>query len=275
MFAEGLTNAGHSNPSNLIETTDCLEAIGVFRSWKNFLFIILLLCMAFIQATFWVVKLGMYKVENVTEQQSVTTTSPAEEQKPAVAETIEAATKSIESEKSETLPVNEVAAAAEAVVTDVNETAAAVTSEEPAKMRFEFGTKVSRSQIEKTIQVFNFILIMGGIPYCLTLLFSLKVSLVGRLGGINHIARAFFWSLIFLVLLLPWQLCFGPMARGLLFFGNELFSMCDKYSEGVFEQAYLYLRFVAYWFVVLIFLMFAQMRSCRWARAILRRLEVV
>ncbi len=31
----------------LVDTTDSLEAIGVFKWWKNFLFVVLLLCYLF------------------------------------------------------------------------------------------------------------------------------------------------------------------------------------------------------------------------------------
>ena len=53
------------------------------------------------------------------------------------------------------------------------------------------------------VTVCNFIIIVSVILYCLTLLMCLKISLAGRLGGINHITRAFFISLFLLMIITP------------------------------------------------------------------------
>ncbi len=47
--------------------------------------------------------------------------------------------------------------------------------------------------------------------------FSLMVSLIGRLGGINHIARAFFLSLIMFILIVPWQEMIGSSVVGVAY----------------------------------------------------------
>ena len=51
-------NENQAGPGSLLDTTDCLEAIGVFRGWKNFLFIIVVLCLLLLQICFWVVNTG-------------------------------------------------------------------------------------------------------------------------------------------------------------------------------------------------------------------------
>jgi len=51
-------NENQAGPSSLLDTTDCLEAIGVFRGWKNFFFIIVVLCLLLLQISFWVVNTG-------------------------------------------------------------------------------------------------------------------------------------------------------------------------------------------------------------------------
>src|SRR4030042_993321 len=53
-------------PKNLIDTTDCLEAISVFRGWKNFLFIVVILCLLLLQASFWLVNTGYVATEQVS-----------------------------------------------------------------------------------------------------------------------------------------------------------------------------------------------------------------
>jgi hypothetical protein len=126
------------------------------------------------------------------------------------------------------------------------------------------------------IRLFNFALILAAILYCLTMLFILKVSLQGRLGGINHIARAFFLSLAFAVLLLPWQRFFPGVILGAMYTPAELQSACAKAVDyKLFATIFHYLRFTGFWLLVLLLLIFAQLRSRRWSMAILRRLEVI
>ena len=43
---------------NAVETTDGLEAVGVFRGWKNFYFVIELICLLLVQIALWFVYLG-------------------------------------------------------------------------------------------------------------------------------------------------------------------------------------------------------------------------
>ena len=108
------------------------------------------------------------------------------------------------------------------------------------------------------------------------MLFSLKVSLLGRLGGINHISRAFFLSLTFLVLLLPWQRFFGGVVAGAIYTPGELLRWYTvETTGGIFGIIFYYLRFTGYWLLVVLLLIFAQLRSARWAKATIRRLEVI
>jgi hypothetical protein len=108
------------------------------------------------------------------------------------------------------------------------------------------------------------------------MLFSLKVSLLGRLGGINQISRAFFLSLVFVVLLLPWQRFFGGVVMGAMYTPGELLCRCTAAKDcGIFGTTLYYLRFTGYWLLVLLLLIFSQLRSGRWSKAILRRLEVI
>jgi hypothetical protein len=108
------------------------------------------------------------------------------------------------------------------------------------------------------------------------LLFGLKVSMHGRLGGINHISRAFFLSLLMLVLLLPWQEVFGSVVTGAMYTPAELIQWraADKTKDG-FHTVLYYLRFSGYGALILLLLILSQWRSLRWARAILRRLEII
>lgn len=240
----------------LIDTTDCLEAISVFRGWKNFLFIVVILCLLLLQASFWLVNTGYVSTEQVScdktsaaaagDSEPVVEAAKAKENIKKAAEQVAAPNKPAEASPQQSQP-------------------------EPAKPRFE----IKLEYLVWLIRFVNFVLILAAILYCLTMLFSLKVSLLGRLGGINHICRAFFLSLVFLVLLLPWQRFFADIVAGAIYTPEELLNSCPAKTKDILCTALYYLRFCGYWLVVLLLLIFSYIRSCRWAKTILRRLDVI
>ena len=248
-------NNDQGKQSDLIDATDCLEAIGVIKCWKNFLFIIIILCLVLLQSGFWLVNTGYIKTEAKSE--AVETIPPAvliavEANKPAAI-------------KKETAESVEVAVE----INQPNEPA-------PQKKRLSAVLNIKFKHLSRLVRFLDFVLIPASILYCLTMLFALKISMIGRLGGINHICRAFFLSLVFTVLLLPWQKFFGGVVAGAMFTPAELLSSySDANAAGVFGTILYYLRFTGYWLLVLLILVFAQLRSVRWARATLRRLEVI
>jgi len=223
--------------SNLLDTTDCLEAVGVFRGWKNFLFVIAAICLILLQGSFWLVNSGYIKAGQCAE--SIET---------AVADSN----------------------AAEAKAADVNE-ALKATVKGPQQESL-FG--VTFKHLSWVVRFVNVILILAATLYCLTMLFSLKLSLIGRLGGMSHISRAFFLSLVMLVLVLPWQVVFDCVIRGAIYMPCEL-RWCSNESEGIFNAILFYLRFSGYWLLIVLLLVLSQLRSARWTKAILRRLEVI
>jgi hypothetical protein len=251
---------------NLIDTTDCLEAIGVFRGWKNFLFIVVILCLLLLQASFWLVNTGYVATEQV-DKASAAAAGDSEQ----IAET--AKTK------------EDIKKAAEQVAAATNKPAEASPQQSPTLHSFGDGApqsklanlyfKIEFKHLVWLMRFVNFVLILAAILYCLTMLFSLKVSLLGRLGGINHISRAFFLSLVFLVLLLPWQRFFAGIVAGAIYTPEELLSSCPAKTKDILCTALYYLRFTGYWLLVLLLLIFSYIRSCRWAKTILRRLEVI
>jgi len=238
-------NEGQNQQKNLVDTTDCLEAVGVFRGWKNFLFVIAILCLLLLQVSFWLVNFGYVKTDEEVESESSAVVAEDTEQ-------IEAAAKQVTAEPNQP-------------------TEAAPQQQKTSPL---FGIKFK--QLSLLIRFVNFVLIPTAVLYCLTMLFSLKVSLLGRLGGINHIARAFFLSLVMLVLLLPWQRFFSGIVVGAIYTPGELVRWYTvETTGGIFGIILYYLRFTGYWLLVLLLLILSQLRSIRWAKAILRRLEVI
>lgn len=231
-------NDSPAKESSLVDTTDCLEGIGVFRGMKNVFFVIAVVCLLLLQVSFWLVRFDL-----VTTGSEISAAAAAEKEK--------------------------IIKAAEKVAADPNQLITAIPEPQTSSF-FDF------ERLASLIRFFNFVLIPAAIFYCLTMLFSLKVSLLGRLGGINHIARAFFLSLAFAVFLMPWQKFFPGVFLGAMYTPAELQSACaEAENYNIFALTLHYLRFTGYWLAVVLLLVFAQLRSGRWSKAILRRLEVI
>lgn len=126
------------------------------------------------------------------------------------------------------------------------------------------------------VAVCNFIILTAVMLYSLSLLICLKISLAGRLGGINHVTRAFFVSLFLLVIVVPWQVVLPKVLIGSVWLPGEL--LCGGWAKtdtSIFWKVMLYLRFCGLWLVAVWLLLLTQIRSAKWARATLRRLGVV
>jgi len=253
-------NEERDKQNYLIDTTDCLEAIGVFRGWKNFLFVIVICSLLLLQVSFWLVDTGCVETKDTNGTQNVVAATNAEKGSDVTEQIVTPATE-----------VNE--AAKQVVAAEPNQPAKAVPQEQ--KQPGAFVEHIKFKHLSQLIRFLNFVLIPTAALYCLTMLFALKVSMAGRLGGINHICRAFFLSLVMFVLLLPWQLVFAPVIAGVMYTPQELLSACAAGTAGPFGKVFYYLRFTGYWLVVLLLLLSAQLRSARWAKTILRRLEVI
>jgi len=233
-------NEGQEKQKDLIETTDTLEAIGVFRGWMGFFFVILVICLIVLQGVFWLVDTGIIKG------------------KPAKLNPL---AKAMLAEAAET-------------ASDANQPAAAPAGDKGSGL--DFISNISREQVGVVVQIANWVTIMTGILYCLTMIFALKISLVGRLGGINHISRAFFFSLVALAVMLPWQKIFGGIFFGALYVPSELWNSLESARDATaFHKVIFCLRFAGLWLLVLILEICAQWRSSKWSKATLRRLEVI
>jgi len=249
-------NEEHADTKKLIDTTDCLEAVGVFRGWKNFLFVLIIICLLLVQASFWLIDLGYTKSIDDVEQANKKSTE-TQPQQPSTTDKIKEASEKVVADSNQPVTV---------------EKAAIENKQKTQAPKFS----IKYEQAEQLVRLVNFVLIPTAVLYCLTLLFSLKVSLLGRMGGISHISRAFFISLLIVVFMLPWQKYFPGVFTGAMFTLDELLTWRTKSQAGdMFCKGLYYLRFAGYWLLILILLIFSQFRSARWAKTILRRLEVI
>jgi hypothetical protein len=281
-------NEEFEKQEELLSTTDCLEAIGAFKAMKNFLFVIMIICILLLQVSFWLMNLGYVKTVECSDGPEVSAVyktssgsliglaaeidviSQQDSNQQQIATAARQVTKDlpgqIEVEQQEQVPPTP------PVKSEVPESPA---SEAPAKAARSF--KIGFSYLAWLIRFCNFILIVVALLYCLILIFSLKISLTGRLGGINHISRAFFLSLFMLIFLLPWQRLFNGVIAGAIFTPCELLEAFNGKAQrdNIILQTLYYFRFVVLWLVVLVFAVFAQIRTIRWAKASLRRLEII
>ena len=287
--------------NDLLDTTDCLEAVGVFKGWKNFLFLIVLLCLVLLQVSFHLVDRGFIKIEGSIYggEPAVEPNEPAEPDEPAgpsastrdaepvipaLPAVINKPTEPSEPEEpGESVEPNEPAEPNELVTSSsaLQWTEPRMQSM-PSQLQYagqwipkDFFSKMTFRQVSWLIRFVNAVLILSAALYCLTLLFILKVSMNGRLGGVNHICRAFFLSLLMLVLLLPWQKVFGSAVTGVVFTPEELVKWYSSKTDDILDVVLYYLRFSGYGALMLLLLILSQVRGIRWAKAILRRLEII
>jgi len=303
-------NENQAGPNDLLDTTDCLEAVGVFKAWKNFFFVIIILCLLLLQACFFLVDRGYISVgEQAAAAGEVTTPAeePSQVAEPPVEMKAEVAQPAAPAEPIEAVQPKEVAEPGPAVepapAAGPNETAEpneAAEPNQPAEPNStvsetvtqaggtvrhvqramtlpggDFFSKLSFEQLTLAIRILNAVLILTATLYCLTLLFGLKVSMHGRLGGINHVSRAFFLSLLMLVLLLPWQRIFDGVVTGAIYTPGELQEWFSARTDDMLDTVLYYLRFSGYGVLIFLLLLLSQLRSLRWAKAILRRLEII
>jgi len=244
-------NEGPVNQGAMVETTDSLEAVGVFRRWKNIFFAIVLICLLLTQAAFWLIDLKLVKTGGAATVAPPSATAVA----PSTAPT----------------DVNAVEKAAGQAVAGSPQTPA---SQGP-RFLGSLSDRLNMDRITRAIEIINGILIVAVVLYAMALFFCLLISLVGRLGGIRHVSRAYFLAVIMLILVIPWQALFQSPVPGVVYTVPELLQWMTIKSEGLANLVLYYLRFSGYWLLIFILLLMSEVRSVRWTKSILRRLEII
>lgn len=271
----------------MIDSTDSYEAAMVMKGMKNFLFWVLLAMLLASQALFWLDRLGGVDKTGCTICPSKTTTPacpmtyrtdsflselvPLAAQTP-IAEQAEQVVQKVEQQADDETKPAEPDVLIEQTAPEAAPAAEIAESTPDRDIDWERFRLTCRTAFG-LVRAFNFVMFMTAVLYCLTLLMNLKISLNGKLGGINHISQAFFWSLFFLVFLTPWQVLLPGVVLGAMYLPGEL--LCGAWAKAdasTFWKVLLYLRFTGLWLVVLWMLLCAQLRSVKWAKATLRRL---
>ena len=283
--------------TDIVDTTDCLEAVSAFKGMKNFLFTVSVICLILLQLCFILDRLGYIDKSECLCGNSAPSScasacssacdSPCAQIPEQVipADEPQGPPQPVPDEPLEQVPTiiaDKITADAEAATDDAvdqpPDTQQPPESAEPDSDRKSVAQMLTPKgrHIAALIKTCNFILVITVTLYSLILLMILKISLTGRLGGINHISRALFISLFALVLLLPWQLCFPSVIAGVMYTPKELLCSCNaSTAPTVVAIIFSYLRFTGMWLIEILLILFAQLRSMRWSKATLRRLGII
>lgn len=120
----------------------------------------------------------------------------------------------------------------------------------------------------------KFIAMAAGILLVLTMLMAVQLSLIGRTGGAAGFTGGFFWSLLLLVFLVPWQqIVNSTFACGALYNFGDLIDWTAQVAwnakdVSLTKQIFYYDRFLGYpAFVILLCLVVQVKFACGWRRA--------
>lgn len=246
--------AEHTNTKNSHgeeDKNDALEAFNSFSGARNlFFWLFLLIPLVVVQAQFWMVDRGWTctgQMQTNTEQtQTDEVKAPANVEKEAP-----------DMEKADVATVG-------------------ANDNTPAeKNACETRTSEEMDSLQAgLIKTSNYVLTFAAVIYCLILLIGMKLALIGRLGGLAESSKAFFLSLIVMVLIMPWQQVMPAGIYGTLFSYQDIVENCRQIKQMNTPQEYVlhYGRFSGLWGLTMLLLIVAQWRSCRAVRKIRRRL---
>lgn len=274
----------HQTGRDMIDVTDSLEARDAFRGMKNFCFRLLLVCLLLLQGLFWFQQSG-----GIASPES-SDSGFHSEKAAAAGPSGETALAALEPPSSTSAPSteapllsngsNEAAGPIVQAAQEVTEEIQAGQKPEQEKINLPslhwppFRLPVRQAWV--LISGLNAIVLFSAVLYCLVLVFLLKISLVGRLGGISHISRAFFLSLFLLIFLFPWQCLLPGVLLGVLYLPSELLEMLPARADGSkFWLILVYLRFAGFWILAIWLLLWSAIRSGKWYRTTQRRLGIV
>ncbi len=139
------------------------------------------------------------------------------------------------------------------------------TTTAPAKQA-ERSAAAWRRAIQILIPLSRFVGMVAAVLLGASYFLAVNVCLVGRLGGAGGVTAAFFWSVLLVVLLFPWQhLLAGPGVNvpGAFFSYAEIESVPDLVLEGALGQTAHYARYLGYPILAILIALVASMRFCR------------
>ena len=120
--------------------------------------------------------------------------------------------------------------------------------------------------LEHGLPVSQFAALVLCLLLVLMVMFAVKLSLVERIGGVAGFMSSFNWSLILLVLLVPWKpILDGGLSCGALFSYAELTTADSALGQSPrqIDQVFFYARFIAYPCLALLMCLIVQAKFAR------------
>ncbi len=119
----------------------------------------------------------------------------------------------------------------------------------------------------------KFLAVVCGLLLMLTVMFGVKVSLVGQVGETRGFLGAFFWSLVLLAMLVPWQqILYTSLASGATFNLSQLREGAElaraklgasEETVTIWRQIHYFARFLAYPIVAMFMVLLVAMKFKR------------
>ncbi len=233
-----------------VDRNDAYDAFKCFAAVRNWFFVLFLLIpLLLMQGGFWWVNLGQLDpaLKASTDLSETAKVEGLKETDNAEADTV-----SMEKTTGDAAADDEQASAGKSGVAD---------------------TMASVLQVLYTL--FMHIVPFAAVVYCLTLLIGMKLTLIGRLGAMADTAKAFFLSMFVMALVMPWPNVVGFDHTGVLFGYDDLvqeYTLAGTAEGNMLGQVGYYVRFTGVWFLVIVLLIMAQVRSCRSLKTIRQRI---
>jgi hypothetical protein len=116
----------------------------------------------------------------------------------------------------------------------------------------------------------KFVALASGVLLVLTVMFAVKLVLLGQTGGVGGLMSAFFWSLLLLVFLIPWQQALPEsalLAGALHNLGDLVDATAAAGGEaGLLARIAYYSRFAAYPLIVVLLWLVVGLKFARGCR---------
>jgi uncharacterized protein len=269
----GLTQNASATRSQML-AADGLEAVGVFRAWKNFLFVVAVVCLALLQAIFWLAHTGQIDMDQhnpAATSKPVPSTSSGQALRKVEGPKPSGTVSSARANANPRLRLRPGASGRTRNFRLARSTAASPATPKPSSVTTSrlLPFDLTFEHVASVVGPVNGILVLACVLYGLTMFSALTVSIAGEITGLGQIARAFYLSVIVLILLLPWQTIFVPGGFGTIYTPAELAHACTAHAAGAMKAGLFYVRFSGIWALTLLVLIQAQWRTCRWTRAAL------
>jgi len=149
---------------------------------------------------------------------------------------------------------------------DTKPAAKADAATEPSGFKFDDPIAIAKVAMQYGMPASRFGALVLGLLLVLMVMFAVKLALIERIGGVAGFISAFNWSLILLMMLVPWRPILGSsLSCGALFTYSELVNANAALGQTpeMVDQVFFYGRFLAYPSLALLICMIIQSKFAK------------